>query len=95
MTVQEIKARNTEREWADIEALVRAISPTLEKNAKHRRDEEVRKRGKPGGSVSATGARPTSTPPCITPVSRCGWCDRHEARIHSACSEAVEGRQNW
>lgn len=42
-TVQEIKTRNTEREWADIEALVRAISPTLEKNAKNRRDEEVRK----------------------------------------------------
>lgn len=42
-TVQEIKTRNTEREWADIEALVRAISPTLEKNAKKRRDEEVRK----------------------------------------------------
>ena len=43
MTVQEIKTRNAEREWADIEALVRAISPTLEKNAKNRRDEEVRK----------------------------------------------------
>ena len=42
-TVQEIKNRNTEREWADIEALVRAISPTLEKNAERRRDEEVRK----------------------------------------------------
>ena len=41
--VMKIKARNTEREWADIEALVRAISPTLEKNAKNRRDEEVLK----------------------------------------------------
>ena len=33
----------SQKHRAGIEALVRAISPTLEKNAKNRRDEEVRK----------------------------------------------------
>ena len=43
MTVQEIKQRHEERVWADIEALVRMLSPTLEKNSERRRDEEIRK----------------------------------------------------
>ena len=41
--VQEIKARNDEREWADIEAILRAIQPALKKNVEHRREEEARK----------------------------------------------------
>lgn len=41
--VQEIKARNDEREWADIEAILRAIQPTLKKNVERRREEEARK----------------------------------------------------
>ena len=41
--VQEIKARNDEREWADIEALLRAIQPALKKNVERRREEEARK----------------------------------------------------
>lgn len=41
--VQEIKARNDEREWADIEAILRAIQPALKKNVERRREEEVRK----------------------------------------------------
>ena len=35
--VQEIKARNDEREWADIEAILRAIQPALKKNVERRR----------------------------------------------------------
>lgn len=42
-TVQEIKARAEARKWADIEGIMRVMQPTLEKNAKNRRDEEVRK----------------------------------------------------
>lgn len=42
-TVQEIKARNDEREWADIEAILRAIQPALKKNVERRREEEARK----------------------------------------------------
>lgn len=38
--VQEIKARNDEREWADIEAILRAIQPALKKNVERRREEE-------------------------------------------------------
>ncbi len=41
--VQEIKARNVEREWADIEAILRAIQPALKKNVERRREEEARK----------------------------------------------------
>ena len=41
--VQEIKARNDEREWADIEAILRAIKPALKKNVERRREEEARK----------------------------------------------------
>lgn len=41
--VQEIKARNDEREWADIEAILRAIQPALKKNVESRREEEARK----------------------------------------------------
>lgn len=41
--VQEIKARNDEREWADIEAILRAIQPALKKNIERRREEEARK----------------------------------------------------
>ena len=41
--VQEIKARNDEREWADIEAILRTIQPALKKNVERRREEEVRK----------------------------------------------------
>ena len=41
--VQEIKARNDEREWADIEAILRAIQPALRKNVERRREEEARK----------------------------------------------------
>lgn len=41
--VQEIKARNDEREWADIEAIMRAIQPALKKNVERRREEEARK----------------------------------------------------
>ena len=41
--VQEIKARNDEREWADIEAILRAIQPALTKNVERRREEEARK----------------------------------------------------
>lgn len=41
--VQEIKARNDEREWADIEAILRAIQPALKKNVERRREEEARK----------------------------------------------------
>ena len=37
--VQEIKARNDEREWADIEAILRAIQPALKKNVERRREE--------------------------------------------------------
>lgn len=39
--VQEIKARNDEREWADIEAILRAIQPALKKNVERRREEEA------------------------------------------------------
>lgn len=41
--VQEIKACNDEREWADIEAILRAIQPALKKNVERRREEEARK----------------------------------------------------
>ena len=41
--VQEIKARNDEREWADIEAILRAIQPALKKNVERRWEEEARK----------------------------------------------------
>ena len=41
--VQEIKARNDDREWADIEAILRAIQPALKKNVERRREEEARK----------------------------------------------------
>lgn len=41
--VQEIRARNDEREWADIEAILRAIQPALKKNVERRREEEARK----------------------------------------------------
>ena len=41
-TVQEIKARNTEREWADIEGIMRVMQPTLEANAKARWEAEVK-----------------------------------------------------
>ena len=41
--VQEIKARNDEREWVDIEAILRAIQPALKKNVERRREEEARK----------------------------------------------------
>lgn len=41
--VQEIKARNDERKWADIEAILRAIQPALKKNVERRREEEARK----------------------------------------------------
>lgn len=41
--VQEIKARNDEREWADIEAILRAIQPALKKNVERRREAEARK----------------------------------------------------
>lgn len=41
--VQEIKARNDEREWADIEAILRAIQSALKKNVERRREEEARK----------------------------------------------------
>ena len=41
--VQEIKARSDEREWADIEAILRAIQPALKKNVERRREEEARK----------------------------------------------------
>ena len=41
--VQEIKVRNDEREWADIEAILRAIQPALKKNVERRREEEARK----------------------------------------------------
>ena len=41
--VQEIKARNDEREWADIEAILRAIQPARKKNVERRREEEARK----------------------------------------------------
>ena len=41
--VKEIKARNDEREWADIEAILRAIQPALKKNVERRREEEARK----------------------------------------------------
>lgn len=41
--VQEIKARNDEREWADIEAILRAIQPALKKNVERHREEEARK----------------------------------------------------
>lgn len=41
--VQGIKARNDEREWADIEAILRAIQPALKKNVERRREEEARK----------------------------------------------------
>lgn len=41
--VQEIKARNDEREWTDIEAILRAIQPALKKNVERRREEEARK----------------------------------------------------
>lgn len=41
--VQEIKARNDEREWADIEAILRAIQPALKKNVERRLEEEARK----------------------------------------------------
>ena len=41
--VQEIKARNDEREWADIEAILWAIQPALKKNVERRREEEARK----------------------------------------------------
>ena len=41
--VQEIKARNDEREWADIEAILQAIQPALKKNVERRREEEARK----------------------------------------------------
>lgn len=41
--VQEIKARNIERMWADVEGLMNALSPAMEKNAKRRREVEIRK----------------------------------------------------
>lgn len=41
--VQKIKAHNDEREWADIEAILRAIQPALKKNVERRREEEARK----------------------------------------------------
>ena len=41
--VQEIKARHDEREWADMEAILRAIQPALKKNIERRREEERRK----------------------------------------------------
>lgn len=41
--VQKIKARNDEREWADIEAILWAIQPALKKNVERRREEEARK----------------------------------------------------
>ena len=41
--VQEIKARHDEREWADIEAILRAIQPALKKNVERRREAEARK----------------------------------------------------
>lgn len=40
--VQEIKARNDEREWADIEAILRAIQPALKKNVERRREVEAK-----------------------------------------------------
>ena len=43
MTVQEIKKRYEEKAWADVEALARTLAPTLESNAKRRREEEARK----------------------------------------------------
>ena len=41
--VQEIKARHDEREWADIEGIMRVMQPILEANAKTRREAEARK----------------------------------------------------
>ena len=41
--VQEIKARHEEREWADIEGIMRVMQPILEANAKARREVEARK----------------------------------------------------
>ena len=41
--VQEIKASIDESEWADIEAILRAIQPALKKNVERRREEEARK----------------------------------------------------
>ena len=41
--VQEIKARHAEREWADIEGILRVMQPILEANAKARREAEARK----------------------------------------------------
>lgn len=41
--VQEIKARHEEREWADIEGIMRVMQPILEDNAKARREVEARK----------------------------------------------------
>ena len=40
--VQEIKARNDEREWADIEAILRAIQPALKKNEARKAQEAQR-----------------------------------------------------
>ena len=36
--VQGIKARNDEREWADIEAILQAIQPALKINVERRRE---------------------------------------------------------
>lgn len=41
--VQEIKARYDEREWADIEGILRVMQPILEDNAKARREAEAQK----------------------------------------------------
>lgn len=41
--VQEIKARYDEREWADIEGIMRVMQPILEANVKARREAEARK----------------------------------------------------
>lgn len=47
--VQEIKARNDEREWADIEAILRAIQPALKR----------KRRAPPGGGGTESTGGPT------------------------------------
>lgn len=42
MTLKEIKERQTAREWADVEAIARAIAPKARENARLRREKERR-----------------------------------------------------
>lgn len=42
MTLKEIKERQAAREWADVEAIARAIAPKARENARLRREKERR-----------------------------------------------------